>query len=290
VILPLMFEQTLLLATQKTDWRTSPAEGCCMTRGSRPLHIERNRDEKKFCVARPCHAVTQPSTKVEGCEMAKSTGKFVAYHRVSTAKQGRSGLGLEAQKAAVLAYLNGGNWKLLAEFTEVESGKDSDRPQLAAAMDHCKLTGATLVISKLDRLSRNVAFLSNLMETGVEFVACDNPHATKFTLHILSAVAQHEREAISTRTKEALMVAKARGQHLGGSRGAPAPSSRKGVEARQAKADAFAKRVYPTLAKLQQSGLGLNAMAAELTARGIKTSEGGTWRGTTVRRVLDRLK
>jgi DNA invertase Pin-like site-specific DNA recombinase len=113
----------------------------------------------------------------------------------------------------------------LAEFTEVESGKDSDRPQLPAAMDHCKLMGATLVISKLDRLSRNVAFLSILVETGVEFVACDNPHATKFTLHFLSAVALHQRKAISTRTKEALRAAKAQGQRLGGSRGAPAPSA-----------------------------------------------------------------
>jgi DNA invertase Pin-like site-specific DNA recombinase len=216
-------------------------------------------------------------------------GRFVAYHRVSTAKQGRSGLGLEAQKAAVLAYLNGGNWTLLAEFTEVESGKNSDRPQLAAAMDHCKLTGATLVISKLDRLSRNVAFLANLMETGVEFVACDNPHANKFTLHILSAVAQHEREAISSRTKEALKASKARGTVLGGSRGAPAPDTRLGVEARQAKAGAFAKRVYPTLAEMRQRGLGLRAMAAELSAKGIKTAQGGVWTATAVKRALARV-
>lgn len=215
-------------------------------------------------------------------------GRFVAYHRVSTAKQGRSRLGLEAQKAAVLAYLNGGNWTLLAEFTEVESGKNSDRPQLAAAMDHCKLTGATLVISKLDRLSRNVAFLANLMEAGVEFVACDNPHANKFTLHILSAVAQHEREAISSRTKDALKASKARGTVLGGSRGAPAPDTRLGVEARQANAAAFAKRVYPTLAEMQQRGLGLRAMAAELSAKGIRTAQGGVWTATAVKRALAR--
>ncbi len=130
-----------------------------------------------------------------------ATGRFVAYYRVSTDRQERSGLGLEAQRAAVLAYLNGGNWSLVREFTETESGKRDDRQELARAMNLCRLTGASLVIAKLDRLSRNVAFLAALMNSGVEFVCCDNPHATRFTLHILAAVAEHERAMIATRTR-----------------------------------------------------------------------------------------
>jgi DNA invertase Pin-like site-specific DNA recombinase len=122
-----------------------------------------------------------------------ATGNFVAYYRVSTAQQGRSGLGLEAQRQSVRAYLDGGCWKLIGEHTEVESGKLRDRPQLKAALEQCKLTGGTLVIAKLDRLSRNVAFLAQLMDsTDVQFVAVDNPHATRFTLHIVAAVAEHE--------------------------------------------------------------------------------------------------
>jgi DNA invertase Pin-like site-specific DNA recombinase len=153
--------------------------------------------------------------------MAK--GSFVAYYRVSTAEQGRSGLGLEAQQQAVRAYLDGGSWSLLAEYTEVESGKLRDRPQLAAAIAHCRLTGATLVIAKLDRLSRNLAFLAQMMDGDIAFVAVDNPHATRFTVHILAAVAEHEAAQISARTKAALAAAKARGTRLGGWR-----ASRKG--------------------------------------------------------------
>ena len=121
-------------------------------------------------------------------------GKFVAYFRVSTDRQGKSGLGLEAQRKSVLDFLDGGRWSLVAEFTEVESGKRSDRPQLAKALDTCRRQKAKLVIAKLDRLSRNLAFIATLMESGVEFVAVDNPHANKLTVHILAAVAQHERE------------------------------------------------------------------------------------------------
>src|SRR5262245_21022571 len=141
-------------------------------------------------------------------------GKFVAY-RVSTDRQGQSGLGLEAQRSAVLNHLDGGSWTMFAEFTEVESGKHADRPQLAAALVACKKHKAKLVIAKLDRLSRNLAFIATLMDSGVEFVAVDNPHANKLTLHILAAVAQHEREMISQRTKDALQAAKARGKRLG---------------------------------------------------------------------------
>src|SRR5215212_2109818 len=131
-------------------------------------------------------------------------GTVVAYYRVSTARQGQSGLGLEAQQKAVADFLNGGNWQLIGEVVEVESGKRSDRPKLQEALRLCRLHGATLVIAKLDRLARNVAFISNLMESGVEFRAVDFPQANRLTVHILAAVAEHEREMISKRTKDAL--------------------------------------------------------------------------------------
>src|SRR5207248_11540648 len=147
--------------------------------------------------------------------MAPHSGKFVAYYRVSTDRQGKSGLGLDAQREAVTSYLNGGSWQLVQEFVEVESGKRADRPQLAAALAACRKHKAKLVIAKLDRLSRNLPFVATLMESGVEFVAVDNPHANKLTIHILAAVAQHEREMISERTKAALAAARARGTQLG---------------------------------------------------------------------------
>jgi DNA invertase Pin-like site-specific DNA recombinase len=147
--------------------------------------------------------------------MSPHQGKFIAYFRVSTDKQGKSGLGLQAQRKAVLDYLDGGRCSLVQEFVEIESGKHNERPQLAAALAACKKHKARLVIAKLDRLSRNLAFIATLMESGVEFVAVDNPHATKLTVHILAAVAEHEREMISERTRAALRAAKARGTRLG---------------------------------------------------------------------------
>jgi DNA invertase Pin-like site-specific DNA recombinase len=141
---------------------------------------------------------------------------FVAYYRVSTTKQGESGLGLEAQREAVARHLG---TSLLAEFTEVESGKRSvNRPQLLAALDMCKRKKATLLIAKLDRLARNVHFISGLLESGVEFVAADNPHANKMTIQLLAVFGEFEREQISARTKAALAAAKARGTVLGNPR------------------------------------------------------------------------
>src|SRR4051794_33128778 len=137
--------------------------------------------------------------------------KYIAYYRVSTDRQGCSGLGLDAQRAAVASYL-AGREPLLAEYTEIESGKKNDRPQLAVALGECHRRRARLVIAKLDRLARNVHFISGLMESGVDFVAVDMPEANRLTLHILAAVAEHEREMISRRTKEALAAAKARGR------------------------------------------------------------------------------
>jgi DNA invertase Pin-like site-specific DNA recombinase len=214
-------------------------------------------------------------------------GKFIAYFRVSTDKQGKSGLGLEAQREAVLSYLNGGSWTLFAEYTEVESGKHADRPQLAAALAACKKHRAKLVIAKLDRLSRNLAFIATLMDSGVEFVAVDNPHANKLTVHILAAVAQHEREMIAQRTKDALKAAKARGQRLGNPKLAQA-RKRAGESNRKA-ADQFAANVLPVIQQIRASGIqSLRGVARALTARGIKTARDGEWSAVQVADILRR--
>jgi DNA invertase Pin-like site-specific DNA recombinase len=221
-------------------------------------------------------------------------GKFVAYYRVSTAKQGKSGLGLEAQQEAVRSYLNGGSWQLVDEVVEVESGKRNDRPKLAEALRLCRLHGATLVIAKLDRLARNVAFISNLMESGVEFTAVDFPQANRLTVHILAAVAEHEAKAISTRTKDALAAAKARGKRLGGDRGnLPAVAkdgAKASVAARMAKANNRASDLVPIIEELKSSGaVSLRQIAAGLNAKGIKTAQGKEWSAVQVQRVIERV-
>src|SRR5665213_1755839 len=147
--------------------------------------------------------------------MQENTPKFVSYLRVSTAKQGRSGLGLEAQREAVRQFVAARGGKIIApEFVEVETGKRNDRPDLEKALKRCRLTGATLVVAKLDRLSRNAAFLMTLRDSGVSFVAADLPEANTMTVGVMAVVAQHEREAISQRTKAALAAARARGKTL----------------------------------------------------------------------------
>ena len=218
-------------------------------------------------------------------------GKFVSYLRVSTNKQGKSGLGLDAQREAITQYLNGGNWKLLKEFIEVESGKNNDRPQLKDALQACKRTGATLLIAKLDRLSRNVAFIANLMESSVEFVACDFPTANRLTIHILSAMAEYEREMISKRTKDALRQAKARGVQLGNPENLNLKAAKKGrvlgMQARQQRANEYAKRFTGIISDYQTQGMSLNAIAKRLTEDKELTPRGlTTWTPTTVRNVL----
>jgi DNA invertase Pin-like site-specific DNA recombinase len=173
-------------------------------------------------------------------------------------------------------YLNGGAWELVETFTEVESGKRSDRPELRKALEACRRHKATLVIAKLDRLSRNLAFIATLMDSGTDFVAVDNPHATRLTLHILAAVAEHEREMISQRTRAALAAAKARGKRLGNPRLSEASAvGRANHEAATARRDA---NVLPIIRELQSAGVtSLNAIAAELNRRGVKTARGGRW-------------
>lgn len=217
----------------------------------------------------------------------KRVARFVAYYRVSTDRQGKSGLGLDAQRKAVMDYLNGGAWELTAEFVEVESGKNAERPQLRAALDACRKHKAKLVIAKLDRLSRNLAFIATLMEAGVEFVAVDNPHANKLTVHILAAVAQHEREMISERTRAALAAAKARGKTLGNPRIKKAAAL--AVTAIKAKADQFAANVLPVIEQVRAQGASSNnAIAARLNERGVKTANGGKWTHVQVGNVLAR--
>lgn len=214
-------------------------------------------------------------------------GKFIAYYRVSTDRQGRSGLGMEAQREAVTRYLNGGNWQLLEEFVEVESGKrDDNRPQLAAALAACRKHKATLVIAKLDRLARNVAFIANLMDSKAEFVAVDFPTANRLTLHIMAAFAEHEREMISARTKAALAVRKAQGARLG-NRTNLAFAQAKGGAAVKREADVFAANVLPVIERIKATGAtSYNAIAKALNDRGVKTAKGGTWAAATVRNVM----
>lgn len=221
----------------------------------------------------------------------KHTGKYVAYYRVSTQQQGQSGLGLEAQQAAVKQYLNGGEWELIAEFTEVESGTrkgNMRRPQLDAAIAMCKAEKATLLVAKMDRLYRNVARMATFMESNVEWVAIDNPHLNKFTAHILAAVAEHEAVMISERTTAALKVVKARGIKLG------TPSPEKGGQAAApvliAQADEFADKVLPHIREIMAQGISdLRGIAAQLERRNIQTRRGNSkWHASQVSNLLKR--
>ena len=215
--------------------------------------------------------------------MVDMNGNFIAYYRVSTQKQGNSGLGLEAQREAVVSYLNGGNWELIEEFTEIESGKRKDRPQLAAAIAACKKQKATLVIAKLDRLARNVHFVSGLMESGVDFIAADNPHANRLTVQILAAVAEDEARRISERTKAALAAAKARGVKLGENGKRLAEENRNAAKGR-------AQDLAPVVEKIRRAGHGtVKAITAELNRRKIPTARGGKWHPTSTQRLLKRL-
>jgi DNA invertase Pin-like site-specific DNA recombinase len=218
--------------------------------------------------------------------------RFVAYYRVSTAQQGRSGLGLDAQREAVRVFMAGHAGELAEEFTEVESGKNADRPQLARALDACRLTGGALVIAKLDRLSRDAHFLLGLEKAGVDFVAADMPNANRLTVRLMAVIAQEEREMISARTKAALAAAKARGKKLGGSRGGPRVDSAKGRAARSRTADDYARQVGPiALAAWQAADSpkgSYGRAAAALTARGIRTPRGGKWTRAAVRSLIQR--
>ncbi len=213
--------------------------------------------------------------------------KFIAYYRVSTTRQGKSGLGLEAQREAVSRYLAGAErGDSIAEYTEVESGTRNDRPELAAALAACRKHKAHLVIAKLDRLARNVAFIANLMDSNVSFVAVDMPEANELMLHIMAAFAQHERKAISQSTKEALAAAKERGTVLGNPK--PESSLRRGRATVQAHVTQRDEQVYPHIEAAHDAGHSLREIAHVLNQRGIPSAQGKQWGATSVLRALKR--
>ena len=222
------------------------------------------------------------------------SGPFVSYCRVSTARQGRSGLGLDAQRAAVAGYLNGGSWRLVGEFVEVESGKRADRPELAKALACARLHRAPLVVAKVDRLTRSLAFLSKLLEAGVDVRFCDLPQIEgptgRFMLQQMASVAELEAGMIGDRTKKALAAAKARGVKLGGVRPGvemTAETRAMGTAAKTARAKARASDLVLTLTFLQASGItSLGGLAQALNERSIPAARGGTWSPMQVSRVL----
>ena len=230
------------------------------------------------------------------------TDKVVAYYRVSTKRQGESGLGLEGQQSAVQDYVRRVGSEMVTSYTEVESGKRNDRVELAKAIAHATRSKATLVVAKLDRLARNVAFTSALMEAGIEFVACDQPHANKLTIHILAAVAEHEAEAISQRTKSALAAAKARGVKLGSARdghwegredrrrAGAAAGAEAAAEVNRRSADEAYVDLIDDLQVMRNEGLSLRTIAGRLNEQGHTTRRGKPWNPMQVRNVLKRFQ
>jgi DNA invertase Pin-like site-specific DNA recombinase len=210
--------------------------------------------------------------------------EFVSYFRVSTVRQGQSGLGLEAQRAAIASFLPGTGGTNRAEFTEVESGKNSSRPELAAAVRLCRESGATLLIAKLDRLARNVAFIANLLESGVRFIAVDMPNADRFMLHVYAAVAEEEARRISERTRAALAAAKSRGVRLGRTSEQLAATNRDTAER-------FAARVGPMIhVWLTKDGMTMRSVADKLNAMKVQSARGGEWHAASVCRVHQRFR
>jgi DNA invertase Pin-like site-specific DNA recombinase len=212
-----------------------------------------------------------------------SEQRFIAYFRVSTDRQGRSGLGLDAQREAVRQFLAARPAIVIAEFVEVESGGRDDRPKLLEALAACQRTKATLLIAKLDRLARSVSFVAGLMDGDVDFVAVDMPHASRFVLHIMAAVAEHERQIIGERTKAALAAAKARGVRLGANGAVLA-------ERHKAKAVEYAWQVAPAISAARQAGARTTRQIAEcLNAMGVPSRQGGHWHPANVARAVRRL-
>lgn len=226
--------------------------------------------------------------------MTPKDTRYVAYYRVSTKRQGQSGLGLDAQRQAVAVHLDGVRGHLVGEFTEIEHAtrRGNNRPQLAAALALCRVHAAVLIIAKLDRLARNVAFISNLMESNVEFTACDFPKANRLTIHILASVAEHEAEMISTRTKLALAAAKRKGVHLGGDRGNTDLIFRKGNRASAKVRSELAQRraadLLPVIEQIRAEGAtSLRQIADALNERGIPSARKGLWSAIKVSRVVE---
>jgi DNA invertase Pin-like site-specific DNA recombinase len=219
--------------------------------------------------------------------------RYVTYYRVSTERQGRSGLGLEAQKAAVAEFLRATDGTLHAEFVEVQSGKDDDRPKLAEALKVCKLSRSTLLIAKLDRLSRNAAFLLTLQNAGVRFVACDMPDMNETVVGIMAVIAQSERKAISTRTKAALAAAKARGVRLGNPalQAGSETTARVASRAAQKVAKDRAEELRDVLDDARSKGCKtLQAVADHMNGKGFPTPRGGRWVPASVARLVAQIE
>jgi len=217
------------------------------------------------------------------------TTPAVAYYRVSTAKQGQSGLGLEAQQAAVSSYVRSRDLTLALEFTEIETGtRKRRRPQLEEALEQTRRIGGVLLIAKLDRLARNVAVVATLMESGVRFVAVDLPEADNLTIHVMTAVAEREAQLISARTKAALGARKARGLKLGKPENLTHEHRLAGAASSEARAVHAMRTVAAYAGTVRQQGLSLRKIASHLEAHGFKTRQGGPWSAVQVKRVLDR--
>jgi DNA invertase Pin-like site-specific DNA recombinase len=223
--------------------------------------------------------------------------KAIAYYRVSTLRQGLSGLGLDAQRTIVEAHVRTNAGRIVAAYTEIESGRRNDRPQLREALRHARALGAVLLVARLDRLARNVAFTSALLESGADFVACDNPHANKLTIHILAAIAEYESELISARTKAAMAAAKKRGRVFGAQdpRCARGWLSRTGrlteiqklaLAERQRKAQEFRSRIVPIVRAMRQKGMGYSDIAATLNESGSRTRTGRHWTRDRLQAVM----
>ncbi len=223
--------------------------------------------------------------------MTKNSEQYVSYLRVSTQKQGYSGLGLEAQKEIIKNYLH--DKTPIAEFTEIESGRKTDRPKLKEALTQCRTTGATLIVAKLDRLARNVSFLSNLLESDVEIVFCDFPQANKMVLHILAAISQYEAELTAQRTKAALQAKKARGAKLGNpehlmNKHKQAIANSNKTNSEKAKKNPNNKRAVAFLKVMISQGKSLTEMTDILNSEGFVTAQGCKFVPATVRRLIKR--
>ena len=228
-------------------------------------------------------------------ELRMNREKYVCYYRVSTQKQKNSGLGLEAQKEVVTNYLNGCDWEIIGEYVEIESGKNNNRAELNKAIQACKLKDAKLIVSKLDRLSRDVHFITSLMKSDVKFVVAEMPEMTELTIHIFASIAQHERKMISERTKVALKQAKARNIKLGNPclrRGERIVNSGDTINAnkvRVTRANEYVSQMKPIILEIMSSGIvSLNGIANELNIQRYTTRRGSVWSAIAVKRVLER--